>query len=524
MKEEISQIRSQIKMKYPDDHVIADSDDWMPNLLWISKSHGLVAIEFSTSKEDDVEVRVRLNRKINALQESFTSLTLVGVERILVVKKCDDRFAKVPPKTHFLELAEFLEAPNQLPSQGIDASILEELTTRLEPAMTFAFQPKTWESDLQIDKRLERRITLDAEQASAAQFDESANFEILGPPGSGKSLVLAARAKWIAQNNPSWHIAVVVFNKSLETYFHTLLGAHRNISVTGFHSLARKMGHRMGSNDDARAINELRKLKQEGITPCFDTILIDEFQDYSEPWFDYLRCLLKPLSGGITVAGDLKQAIYQERGPARSIRSLNPVVVELNRSYRSTREILRFTASLDEAFGEVNETGAPEGLPVDLVHAPDWNAQADAAVWEVRNFIRDAAEAESQIAILVTRKSLLSRVAERLEDEEIAFVNLADRDGDGAAPEIGRVTVGTVHASKGLEFDNVVLLGLDVVKPLFEEDEPQRSRIAYVGPTRARNRLIALYSKGNQVLTRLAKIDSSALRHWEYPDDYELEG
>ncbi len=87
--------------------------------------------------------------------------------------------------------------------------------------------------------------------------------------------------------------------------------------------------------------------------------------------------------------------------------------------------------------------------------------------------------------------------------EEMALVSDADRDN----PEQDAVTLMTLHLSKGLEFKNVFIVGLE--EGLFpseqslNESEPDRleeeRRLCYVGMTRARENLFLSYARSRRV-------------------------
>jgi DNA helicase-2/ATP-dependent DNA helicase PcrA len=82
--------------------------------------------------------------------------------------------------------------------------------------------------------------------------------------------------------------------------------------------------------------------------------------------------------------------------------------------------------------------------------------------------------------------------------EEVSLLGDADGEG-GEADGQDRVSVMTLHAAKGLEFNTVVMLGMEegifpharALKPMAEPDEMEEERrLCYVGITRAKRRLI----------------------------------
>ncbi|HMQ01590.1 MAG TPA: ATP-dependent helicase, partial [Candidatus Doudnabacteria bacterium] len=85
--------------------------------------------------------------------------------------------------------------------------------------------------------------------------------------------------------------------------------------------------------------------------------------------------------------------------------------------------------------------------------------------------------------------------------EEVALLT----DLDNLADERNSVTLMTLHAAKGLEFDTVFFIGLEEgilphTNSLFNpEDLAEEIRLAYVGLTRARARLFLLYAQSRQM-------------------------
>ncbi len=80
--------------------------------------------------------------------------------------------------------------------------------------------------------------------------------------------------------------------------------------------------------------------------------------------------------------------------------------------------------------------------------------------------------------------------------------DLEGRAGDENPPETDEVTLSTLHAAKGLEWDAVFLAGMhEGLMPLSYATTPDQKeeerRLLYVGITRARQRLVVSYAKSN---------------------------
>lgn len=71
------------------------------------------------------------------------------------------------------------------------------------------------------------------------------------------------------------------------------------------------------------------------------------------------------------------------------------------------------------------------------------------------------------------------------------------------------VTLMTLHASKGLEFDNVFLIGMEEEllphKKTIQDgsDISEERRLCYVGVTRARRKLIMTYAKERKIYNKM---------------------
>jgi superfamily I DNA/RNA helicase len=109
---------------------------------------------------------------------------------------------------------------------------------------------------------------------------------VRGTVGSGKTLILLKRAKFLSERFPSWQILVLTYNKSLKSYLDRLLveigGDPTRIQILNFHKWCHDLLEPVGSwrspqKDESRAgllKNILTEMKQNGFSTEF---LLEEF-------------------------------------------------------------------------------------------------------------------------------------------------------------------------------------------------------------------------------------------------------
>ena len=99
---------------------------------------------------------------------------------------------------------------------------------------------------------------------------------------------------------------------------------------------------------------------------------------------------------------------------------------------------------------------------------------------------------------------------------------------DGVDPDAGRVTLMTVHSSKGLEFDTVFLAGMeDKTFPSLRDDDEEEleeeRRLAYVAITRAKRKLYVSYAHRRRVFGEWRNMSQSRFLAALDPQRLELD-
>jgi hypothetical protein len=269
--------------------------------------------------------------------------------------------------------------------------------------------------------------------------------------------------------------------------------------------------HQQGYVDWGDVPRRLWKLIRDGkvAPPLYDVILVDEAQFFAPLWFDLLRALVRPRSGHLFLVADPTQGFL---GRGASWKSLGLDVrghsQQLQRSYRTTREILSFATLFyrqrieqDEAEDEVltpDLFNLPSGAVPEIL--PMSSSQDEIA--RVANEIQALAQNGLPLAHLLVlhvdwlgAEHLIKAIQKRLGPKSAA-------DPKTRLPgEFVRVT--TINAGAGLESPIVFLVGLN---QLFEAEQSLRlsdeereklvgenTRKVYMAATRAGQRLVVSY-------------------------------
>jgi superfamily I DNA/RNA helicase len=199
----------------------------------------------------------------------------------------------------------------------------------------------------------------------------------------------------------------------------------------------------------------------------FETIVIDEGQDFHDDWMVALRlCLRDPATDEFYVFYDDNQRIFS--GDRSFLALLPKSTYRLNRNLRNTKAIHRtLTPWYDPR--KITAVG-PEGTPVEWIETKDRQ--------------QSYAQAGSIVANLMKTKQLRPSEIAVLTGGGIDGCQMFKSGGNGAtryrnAEELGSgdcVTGDTVRRFKGLEAKCVVLVDTDVL---------QEAELVYVGLSRA---------------------------------------
>lgn len=505
-----------------------DGDD-EPSLVLLHPEIGLVAVDLdeSSAAVGDPAPFLRLNEKIHTLRRTLRLDTAMPIGRVVLYSghQFDQPNSGIGGRTSI--------SPKQLVDlawlsclrpQPLDDNVSAQIVELLEPAFTFTTTFRCSSRDEGAASREQLRVTLDAKQAAIAQRDDLDIALVQGPPGSGKTLVMAARARWLATQHPEWRIRFLCFNNALVPYLRSLVEGYPNVEVSTMWPFAQELGIRFSFENDATNYRALAAARLRGVRPIADAVLLDEVQDFSPSWLAIVHEGLAPKRGGMVMAGDSAQALYGDNHLPDVLNALGVETIRLERPYRSTRSILGAIGGLNDGFNVAAMDQAPKGEPVELIWANSPGEQARAIAWEAHLMLSSGDREPGDLAVVIPRyKGTLNFICPALEAMQIPFTSVVSKEDKKYFDRTtNTVKIITPHSAKGHEFPVVFLFGLDTLKAFDPDDEEsvRTGRAGFVGATRAKDQLLITYTKYNSYLDILSA-DESHVRRWLWPDQYE---
>lgn len=338
-------------------------------------------------------------------------------------------------------------------------------------------------------------LLLDRSQLALAETrTESGYRRIKGPAGSGKSLVLAARAAKLA--NEGQTVLVATFNITLWHYLRDMIvrgldspSKYENVTLTHFHLWCKHvcyeagMGKRYdelaaakGENATRDALNiGIPSLAEEAIShpdiTRYDAILVDEGQDYRPQWWNILRQACKP-GGEVVLAADATQDVYGTAGAwtddvMKGAGFQGGRWAQLGVSYRMPPAALWLARSFAEKFlpeGSVDlpnpESGSLDLYPCHLRWVqcePEVGGKvaADEVIAMMRHTGLANGLANADITVLAADMNTGSAIVDILSDHRINTVNTFGKDHRrkkmGFYMGSAGVKATTLHSFKGWE-------------------------------------------------------------------------
>ena len=349
---------------------------------------------------------------------------------------------------------------------------------------------------------------MDIRQEEFAKKIPNGHYHISGTPGSGKTVILIARAIHLLRQNPDWRVAIVTYNKALKSKIKLRLKVLEDdldlmdidinkIEVMTFHALALSIASiqvpKSANNDFWTNV-----LPQEALNnayPQFDAICIDEYQDFRDDWIKVCIASIKfyeydviekgektsKYLPNILFAGDRLQSIYNpneinwSQNVGLDMRGRSKL---LKTSYRTTSEHISLALSLLET-------------------EPEYKNEIQ-KFYEGKRGIIGKNNIKNSVEFTNSVIDRLPELFEKYNKNEILILTDSKYSADNFCNQLPieikknvlfqkeilddtQTTITTYQSSKGLEAKVVVILNINKITD---------KKLAYVTMTRASEKLI----------------------------------
>ncbi|MDR4947257.1 3'-5' exonuclease [Neobacillus cucumis] len=376
--------------------------------------------------------------------------------------------------------------------------------------------------------------TMDLHQENLAKQIGDKNRLIRGVAGSGKTIILASRAKMLSKQNPEWKILILCYNISLANAIQQMINhmlnepedlfdfdpavkkvQNQNIIVRNFHSWL-KNDLKIREQQLPEFIEKIER--KEAILPTYDAVLIDEGQDFEADWLRIVSLLINADTQSLLLVEDRAQTIYnrkrsylQDTGLSFQGRSK---VLSIN--YRNTQQIVKFAWDFYRKHSMFKNKVVNRDLEGEIIAPQSTKRKGpEAGILKAANFFDEMRLAARQIKKLHQERKvpfdemlilyrvkrthkypIIDMIKRSLTNEGLPFYWITENDVSKRSfeKEDGKVKISTIDSSKGLDFRAVFIVNVDSMPFPLEENKEREVSLLYIGMTRAKEFLCLSYS------------------------------
>jgi superfamily I DNA/RNA helicase len=388
--------------------------------------------------------------------------------------------------------------------------------------------------------------TMDLHQENMAKQIGDKNRLIRGVAGSGKTIILASRAKMLSKQNPDWKILILCYNISLANSIQQMINhmlnepedlfdydpsnqsvKNKNIIVRNFHAWL-KNDLKIREQQLPEIIEKMEK--NEAILPTYDAILIDEGQDFDAVWLRLVSLLINADTQSLLLVEDRAQTIYKRKRSYLQDTGLNfqgrSKVLSIN--YRNTSQIVKFAwdfyrehslfknkvvnRSLD---GEIiaRQSTKRKGPEPGIVKAATFLDEMKLVARQIKKLHEERKVPLDEMLILYRVKrtykySIIDIIKHALADVGLPSYWITENGTSKRTykKEDGMVKISTIDSSKGLDFQAVFIVNVDSMPFPLEDDKEREVSLFYIGMTRAKEYLCLSYSGESEFTEYLARM------------------
>ncbi len=377
---------------------------------------------------------------------------------------------------------------------------------------------------------------LDRQQERVARDLGSGYRVIRGVAGSGKTLVLTFRARFIAENFPNMRVLLACYNVVLSEALKAATSDLPNVDVSTVDKLVVKLAGRPSNpKSDVewdKKRSEARRIQEERKRLGYDAVLVDEGQDLNDDQLGLLYSALKEGRDSFVIALDGAQSIYR-RGtrwnpPGMTARGRTRF---LRVNYRNTREILEFAyAFLTDGEADTWDPGkdddpdmiippeatSREGSWPSVMASSDARTEISAVTNRIESLLKSGTIPGDIAVIYANVREFRKPLYAAMRSRGIPYFDIAlnSTNKQAAMMHPDEVRSSTIHSIKGLEFSRVFVLGANHIPRVIVESGEWK-RLLYVAMTRAMDELYVSVSGSGLAGDRLISLSVHPIHNLE---------
>ena len=370
--------------------------------------------------------------------------------------------------------------------------------------------------------KLPTQQQLTAEQKTPISAPMTQSMIVTGPPGSGKTVVAIYRMRQARKVDPDRTVTAITYSKLLAHYMHD---GGDNTQAKTYHSWlwhywkkctgSEPPAIRRYEYDFSSMIGQAENISSTNAAVFerwnWGHLVIDEAQDLPLKFFELLQVLMTKFKAEptktrpvLTVLLDDNQTTRFTRKPRvdtneRDVVTINRIkeyfpalVNELRKNHRNTSEVSKFSSHF--YIGTTSGIAEPSSRAGDVPRLRTYQSNQQLAA-----FVFSQAQTKAcAVGVFLDHKSQVKELMSELEtikrnDLMVKVQSFLSKEGDVTKIAFdtpgGSVTVICRDSAKGLEFDIVVIGGLDTMSDINIHDDDAKMAL-YVLATRPRQELV----------------------------------
>ena len=322
---------------------------------------------------------------------------------------------------------------------------------------------------------------------------------VVATAAAGKTRCITERVRWLLNKGvPREEIVTITFTNAAAEEISERLGNPTGVFIGTIHSLANYYLKTSGI-DTSRVLNDekfddLFKLikKNPHCVQHVSHLIVDEAQDSNPQQFEFLLDMIAP--DNYMLMGDHRQSIYRFNGATPEyilslMESPEVTTYELTENYRNAPVILQYAKNGIRTLGrDYEDYSVPmrssHGRVIDVPYSGEGIATT------IERYVSRGDCDYKDWFILTRTNAELDTILQVLKRHKIPTDTFkrAQLDNKGLKEKMRENTVKvlTIHTAKGLEADNVVVIGA-------RYRDVEEKCVNYVAATRARNLLVWAY-------------------------------